>query len=94
MARWPSYLALVWQDLKPAVDSEPYARIRQQLHDEAMAAAEGLPYRYMLDQARAIAVGMTEDQVAELQQVITLFQWLISGLVLNVTWFKQAMQEG
>ncbi len=93
MARWPSYLALAWQDLKPVIGSQPYTRIRQNLHDQAMAVANGLPYRYMLDKARAIAVGLQENEVSELMQVITLFQWLLSGLVLNVTWFKRAIEE-
>jgi hypothetical protein len=93
MGRWPSYLALSWQDLKPVVDSESYVSIRQELHDQAMAVADGLPYRYMVDKARAIAVGMPENEVFELMQVITLFQWLLSGLVLNVTWFKHALKE-
>lgn len=94
MARWPSYLALAWQDLKPSVDSEPYVRIRQELHDQAMEVADGLPYRYRVDKARAIAVGMPENEVFKLMQVITLFQWLLSGLVLNVTWFKLALLAG
>lgn len=44
-----------------------------------------------MDKARAIAVGMPENDVFELMQVITLFQWLLSGLVLNVTWFRRAL---
>lgn len=45
----------------------------------------------MMDKARAIAVGMPENDVFELMQVITLFQWLPSGLVLNETWFRRAL---
>lgn len=93
MGRWPSYLALAWQDLKPSIDSEPYVRIRQQIHEQALSAAEGLPYGYLLDKARAIAIGLPEDEVFELMRVIALFQWLLSGLILNVTWFKQAVSD-
>jgi hypothetical protein len=93
MGRWPSYLALAWQDLKPGIDSEPYVRIRQQIHEQALTAADGLPHRYFIDKARAIALGMSEDDVFELMRVITLFQWLLSGLILNVTWFKRALAE-
>lgn len=93
MGRWPSYLELAWQDLKPAIDSEPYARIRQDIHMQALIAVDGLPNRYFLDKARAIALGMPEDDVFELMRVITLFQWLLSGLILNVTWFKRAAAE-
>jgi hypothetical protein len=93
MGRWPSYLELAWQDLKPSIDSAAYVDIRQDLHEQAMAAVDGLPYRYFVDKARAIAVGMSEDDVFELMRVITLFQWLLSGLIINVTWFKRALTE-
>jgi hypothetical protein len=93
MGRWPSYLALAWQDIQPSIDSAAYVRIRQDIHEQALAAVEDLPHRYLVDKARAVAVGLTEDEVFELMRVITLFQWLLSGLILNVTWFKRALAE-
>lgn len=93
MGRWPSYLALAWRDLKPSIDSASYAGIRQDLHEQALAAVDGLPYRYFVDKTRAITVGMPEDDVFELMRVITLFQWLLSGLIINVTWFKRSLVE-
>jgi hypothetical protein len=93
MGRWPSYLLLAWQDLKPSIDSEHYVRIRQGIHERALATAEGLPHRYLVDKERAIAVGLTEEEVVELMRVITLFQWLLSGLIINVTWFKHALTD-
>lgn len=91
MARWPSYLSLAWRDLRPLVDSAPYDRIREGIHERALAAAEGLPYGYLLDEERGMAVGLGEVEVRELMQVISLFQWLLSGLTLNVTRLKQTM---
>lgn len=91
MARWPNYLALAWGDLKPHVDSEPYNRVRRTIHEQAVAIAEHLPYPYFVDQVRALAVGLTDEQVDELKRVISLFQWLLSGLIINVTYFKLAM---
>lgn len=93
MGRWPSYLALAWGDLKPSIDSDSYTRIRETIHEQALAAAEGLPHAYLVDRARAIAVGLSEEQADELMQVISLFQWLLSGLILNVTHFKLAMRD-
>lgn len=93
MARWPNYLALAWGDLKPAIDSDPYIRIRQAIHEQALATVEGLPYAYLVDRARAIAEGLTDEQADELMKVISLFQWLLSGLILNVTYFKLAMTD-
>ncbi|GHA88087.1 halocarboxylic acid dehydrogenase DehI family protein [Modicisalibacter luteus] len=93
MGRWPSYLALAWGDLKPSIDSDPYVRIRQLIHEQAIATAEKLPHTYFLDRTRAIQAGLSEEQTDELMQVISLFQWLLSGLILNVTHFKLAMRE-
>lgn len=93
MGRWPSYLALAWDDLKPAIDSAPYVRIRQSLHEQALATVDDLPHAYLVDRAKAITVGLTEEQTSELMRVISLFQWLLSGLILNVTYFKLAMTE-
>lgn len=93
MGRWPSYLQLAWQGLEPHIDSAPYVRIRQDIHEQALAAVDSLPYEYMADKARAIALGLSEDAVFELARVITLFQWLLSGLIINVTWFKQALAD-
>lgn len=97
MARWPSYLDLAWKDLRPAIDSDAYVQMRQRIHEQALDAVEDLPYAFYVSKARAIAVGLSEEEACELMQVITLFQWLLSGLILNVTWFKQAVagqQEG
>lgn len=91
MGRWPSYLALAWGALKPHIDSAPYDRIREAVHERALAAAEGLPHEYFVDQARALEVGLSRDQAEELMRVISLFQWLLSGLILNVTHFKRAL---
>lgn len=93
MGRWPSYLALAWGDLKPSIDSDPYTLIRQAIHEQALAAVEGLPHAYLVDRAEAIAVGLTDEQVDELMKVIGLFQWLLSGLILNVTYFKLAATD-
>jgi len=91
MARWPSYLEIAWDAVKPHIDTAPYDRIRQTVHERALAAAEGLPYEYFVDEARAVEVGLTQDQADELMRVISLFQWLLSGLIVNVTHFKHAL---
>lgn len=93
MARWPSYLALAWDGLRSEIDSDAYQLIRQRLHDQALQAVEDLPYTFHVPKARAIEVGLSDADACELMQVISLFQWLLPGLILNVTWFKQALAE-
>lgn len=93
MARWPSYLQLAWSDLKPCIGSPAYGEARRQVHALALAAVDGLPVAYHMGRQQALQAGLSPDQVDELVQVIRLFQWLLSGLVLNVTYFKQALGE-
>jgi hypothetical protein len=88
MARWPSYLALAWDELKPCVRTAEYQRIRQAIHEQALSAVESLPHEYFMDQAAALEAEHSEAEIQELVKVISLFQWLLSGLILNVTHFK------
>lgn len=92
MARWPSYLQLAWDGLAPLVDSPAYNAARQQVHDAAMAAVAGLPHGYTMRYPEALAVGLSDGEAQELMRVISLFQWLLSGLMVNVTWFRQALE--
>lgn len=94
MARWPSYLALAWEALKPNVDSEPYQQARQALQDACVLAAHEIPHRYELHRGAMGEVGLGPSQLDELVEVTRLFQWLLSGLMLNVTFFKVALHGG
>jgi hypothetical protein len=89
MARWPSYLDQAWGALKPCIETRAYQAARHQVHSLALAALDGLPTAYRMSRDDALQAGLSEAQVDELIQVISLFQWLLSGLVLNVTHFKQ-----
>jgi hypothetical protein len=93
MARWPSYLKLAWDELKPRLSEPPYATVRQSIHDLALDAVDRLPYPYRMDRRAAAAVGMSAAEIDELCRTILLFQWLLSGLILNVSCFKLALAE-
>jgi hypothetical protein len=94
MARWPTYLERAWQELKPALDTEPYRQVRQKLNDRCVLAARALPYPYRLGRGDLRALGMADSEIDELMDVVRLFQWLLSGLILNVTHFTIAMNGG
>lgn len=93
MARWPSYLRLAWNELKPTLTEPAYASVRESLHHLALDAVEALPYPYRMDRRAASAVGMGGADIDELCRTISLFQWLLSGVILNVTCFKLALVE-
>jgi len=91
MARWPSYLEQAWAALKPCIDTPAYQAARLDIHQQALAAVNNLPIAYRMSKADALLVGLTDTEIDELIHVISLFQWLLSGLILNVTHFKLAM---
>ena len=93
MARWPSYLEQAWAALKPCIDTQLYQAARLDIHQQALAAVDGLPIAYRMSQADALQAGLTDAEIDELIRAISLFQWLLSGLVLNVTHFKLAMNK-
>jgi Halocarboxylic acid dehydrogenase DehI. len=93
MARWPSYLEQAWAALKPCIDTPAYQAARLDIHQQALAAVDNLPIAYRMSQADALRAGLTDAETDELIRVISLFQWLLSGLVLNVTHFKLAMHK-
>ena len=88
LGRWPSCLELLWRGLRTEVDSEAYVQVRRAVHEEALATVAELPYAYKVDEQRALDLDMPN---AEVQQVISLFQWLLSGLIVNVSWYKRAL---
>jgi hypothetical protein len=46
-----------------------------------------------VDRDAARALGMTERDIDELARTTELFQWLISGLMLNVSSFELALRR-
>lgn len=93
MARWPSYLEQAWAALKPCIDTPAYQAARLEIHQQALAAVDNLPIVYRMSKVDALQAGLTDTEIDELIRVISLFQWLLSGLILNVTHFKIAMNK-
>jgi hypothetical protein len=93
MARWPSYLKLTWDEWKARIADPAYTRARQQIHAFAVDAVDHAPHGYRMNRAACAASGMSNAEIDELTRTISLFQWLLSGLILNVTGFKLALGE-
>lgn len=94
MARWPTYLEVAWADLKPALVDERYAELRDRLNEHCLDAARRLTGRVPTHRGELRALGMPEAEIDELFQVVRLFQWLLSGLILNVTHFRIGLNGG
>ncbi|MBL8323672.1 MAG: hypothetical protein JNJ89_01810 [Rubrivivax sp.] len=92
LARWPNALAEAWAGLAPRLDTAAYRDLRERLQGLAVQAAHELPVACSLGADTARALGVCEAQLAELREVIALFQWLLSGLIVNVTWIRASLR--
>lgn len=93
-ARWPSYFAMAWDDLKPAVHAATYEPAVTCVHDRAAALALSLPNVTGLSpQALTGAAGQDADP-SEVLDVVRLFQWLLPGLAVNVAFLRAQLVTG
>ncbi|MEX0960188.1 MAG: hypothetical protein WDZ63_12940 [Burkholderiales bacterium] len=88
-ARWPSYFALAWSDLKPVVSTPEYEAICDVIHRRAVdAVTRELPNPGHLQGGRLRAAAERDCTLDEVLQVSRLFQWLLPGLVANVAFLR------
>lgn len=94
-ARWPSYFALAWADLKPVAASSAHEAICEAVHNRAAeAAARILPNPGRLTAAALRAAADKDATAKEVLQMSRLFQWLLPGLVTNVAFFRRQLEIG
>jgi len=86
LARWPSYFATAWGDLREVVPSNAYHSVVASMHTATVEAALALPNPGALtvDELRG-ATGGSDEEIAE---VVRLFQWLLPGLVTNIAYYR------
>ncbi|MEX2239828.1 MAG: hypothetical protein WD775_03940 [Burkholderiales bacterium] len=94
LARWPSYFALAWADLKKVVHGTAHDAICEALHRRAAeAVARILPNPGRLTTAVLRAAADKDATAAEVLQMCRLFQWLLPGLVTNVAFLRRQLEH-
>ncbi|WP_282607890.1 halocarboxylic acid dehydrogenase DehI family protein [Pelagibius sp. Alg239-R121] len=91
LARWPSYFALAWADLKSVIVTPDYEPRVESVHQEAVKLVHSLPNLGGLDTAKLKAAALNDAPDGEVEAVVQLFQWLLPGLVTNVACFQQQL---
>ncbi len=92
-ARWPSYFALAWNDLRDKVGTSLHEEITRTCHDRAAKlAAEELPNPGDLSSKALRQAAKADASLDEIIQVCRLFQWLIPGLITNVAYFRHQLE--
>ena len=92
LARWPSYLAVAWSDLRPHVSTDSYRASLTLVHRAAINLIRTLPNPSVLNSRQIRAVASEDGSIEEITGVVRLFQWLLPGLVLNVAYFRQQLK--
>ena len=92
-ARWPSYFALAWNDLRDKVGTARHEEITRMCHERAAKlAAEELPNPGGLSSIVLRQAAEADADLDEIIQVCRLFQWLIPGLITNVAYFRHQLE--
>jgi hypothetical protein len=94
LARWPSYFALAWRELKPFVGTPAHAAICTEVHahaDELMGEVLPNPGKLTVDALRDAA--KCDGNAEEILRVVSLFQWLLPGLVTNVALLRAQLAD-
>jgi hypothetical protein len=90
LARWPSYFALAWGDLRPQIARPAHEAICDLYQETATSLVAALPNPAGLTSA-ALRAAAERDASSELVPVVELFQHLHAGLMTNVAFFRHQL---
>lgn len=93
LARWPSYFDLAWGDLRGKLDAPRYAAALEATHQRAVALASGLPNVTGLTPGALAEAAARDAPLAEVRDVVRLFQWLLPGLLVNVACLRAQLPQ-
>ena len=91
LARWPSYFAMAWSDLKQIVGSPAHEAICQAYHERCLELIATLPNPAGLSAATLREAATADAPLDELIQSCRLFAYLIPGLTVNVAFFRHQL---
>lgn len=94
LARWPTYFAMAWGELRPHIDAPIYWAATENIHRFAVETALALPNPGGLTADALRQAAETDAAADEVLQTVRLFQWLLPGLVLNVAFFRAQLLAG
>ena len=89
LARWPSYWAMAWADLRGVAGTPAHEEICLAVHNRCVEmAASTLPNPGGLQAERLRTAAEKDAPFEEIRDMCRLFQWLLPGLVTNVAYLR------
>jgi hypothetical protein len=88
-ARWPSYWAMAWGDLRGVAGTPAHEAICRALHDRCVEqAGKTLPNAGGITAESLRRAAEKDAPFEEIRDMCRLFQWLLPGLVTNVAYLR------
>jgi hypothetical protein len=89
LARWPSYWAMAWGDLRGVAATPAHEGMCRAVHDRCVElAAETLPNPGGLTAGALRSAAEKDAPFEEVRDVARLFQWLLPGLIVNIAFLR------
>lgn len=93
-ARWPDFLQVYWQSLRPLLQSAMYENSHYGLRDSAFGLARELPGTIDVSAAQLTDVGIPSEEVASLVRLTDQFVSAATALLLNISFVKIGLEGG
>ena len=93
-ARWPDFLSVYWEALKPLLKTPLYEQNRLALRDSALNLAAALPQPLQLSTAQLEETGIPRDDITAVVHLADSFLDLLSKQMLNVAFAKIGLEDG
>jgi hypothetical protein len=94
LARFPDFLRIYWEFLRPLLASPLYQECQYGIHESAWTLARELPGTLEMTLEQMIAVGMSEVDVASVVRLTQAFTRGLSSSLLNISIAKIGIEGG
>ena len=89
----PLILIVRWKGLNNKVQTDLYEKQVSLVHHFAIKKALSLPNPAGLTSKKLIMACKQKYKLKEIKEVVSLFQWLLPGLAINVSYFRAQLVE-
>ena len=93
-ARWPDFLSVYWEGLKPVMKTPLYEQNHLALRDSALTLAAALPQSLQLSTAQLEEAAIPKDNITAIVHLADSFLDLLSKQMLNVAFVKIGLEDG
>lgn len=93
-ARWPDFLGVYWNTVRPIVQSPVYEGCHYGVRESAFALTREFPEVVDLTLPQLAEAGIDDEEIASVVRICDLFVSSLSSTVLNVALAKIALEGG